>query len=205
MLRAYAGISGYNAPLQETEAARTDDYEPTYGELTFDGVNELVKRIGLRPSDQFIDIGCGIGKLVIQAALQSGAQCTGIELCRSRYDKAIRALHFCQTYHYIPNVRFIYADATTFSYNNATVVYMCSTCFSTNMILKIVEGLPLGCRVVLQTHPQEFKKVYDGENEGNGELAPQYSRVLEYSSFFNVPVTWTAEVPLYVYTVQSID
>jgi 2-polyprenyl-3-methyl-5-hydroxy-6-metoxy-1,4-benzoquinol methylase len=199
MLRAYAGLSGYDTTPDEEQSLKSDDCDPTYGELVFAGVTDMVKILGIRPSDHFVDIGSGVGKLVLQVAMQTGAHCTGVELCRSRFDQAVQAMNYCQTYNYTPHVRFVHANATLLKYETATIVYMCSTCFNPNMILRVVERLSPGCRVVLQTPPDAF------ESDDADEQRPQFSRVLEYSDSFEIPVTWAPKVPLYVYSVQLAD
>lgn len=188
LLRAYAGISGYSVTDTEIQRIKSKDCEPTYGELCFDGARHMMELLQIRPSDNFYDIGCGVGKLVLQTALTTGATCTGVELCKSRFDKAARALNYVRSKTYIPNVRLIKSDATQLNYSVATVVYMCSTCFETSMMEKIIRSLSPGCRVVLQTPPAGLKG---------------YPRIeqLELIQTIPVPVTWTGSVNLYVYRV----
>lgn len=50
-------------------------------------------RIGLSPSDNFLDMGSGVGRTVVQAALEFGCQKShGVELSSSRHERAQRAL-----------------------------------------------------------------------------------------------------------------
>ncbi|PVZ99478.1 hypothetical protein BB558_004496 [Smittium angustum] len=51
-----------------------------YGEVNPVLVNEFIKRCGLGPSDVFVDLGCGIGNVVIQVSMQAGCASYGIEI-----------------------------------------------------------------------------------------------------------------------------
>eukprot|EP01137_Pigoraptor_chileana_P019866 Opistho-2@6449 len=54
--------------------------EEVYGEFTFEMVNEVVREIALSPEDTFIDLGSGVGQVVLQVAAQVGcARAIGIE------------------------------------------------------------------------------------------------------------------------------
>ncbi|EGZ11491.1 hypothetical protein PHYSODRAFT_515885 [Phytophthora sojae] len=51
------------------------------GETTFAGVKSVVDHLRLTPADVFVDIGSGIGNVVVQVALEASAKvCVGIEV-----------------------------------------------------------------------------------------------------------------------------
>jgi hypothetical protein len=57
------------------------------------GFRALARRIGLSPSDNFLDLGSGVGRTVVQAALEFGCRTShGVELSPSRHERAQRAL-----------------------------------------------------------------------------------------------------------------
>jgi len=53
--------------------------ETTYGELLTPFVHKIFQQTGLNSSHVFIDLGSGVGNVVLQAALQTGAESWGIE------------------------------------------------------------------------------------------------------------------------------
>lgn len=53
--------------------------ETTYGELLTPFVHKFFAQTGLKSSHVFVDLGSGVGNVVLQAALQTGAESWGIE------------------------------------------------------------------------------------------------------------------------------
>lgn len=57
----------------------------TYGEILYEGVNKIFDHLNLKDK-KFLDIGSGIGKIVIQLSLKYPLLLShGIELCKERY------------------------------------------------------------------------------------------------------------------------
>ncbi|MBK7325646.1 MAG: class I SAM-dependent methyltransferase [Propionivibrio sp.] len=56
-------------------------------------INHILNKIQLRPGERLLDIGCGWGALVLQAARQYGARCVGITLSRQQFEEASRRVH----------------------------------------------------------------------------------------------------------------
>lgn len=52
----------------------------TYGELMPSLVSEIIRHTGLREDSLFLDLGCGVGNVVLQASLQTGCKSFGIEI-----------------------------------------------------------------------------------------------------------------------------
>jgi H3 lysine-79-specific histone-lysine N-methyltransferase len=52
----------------------------TYGELMPSLVAEIVRHTGLGENSLFLDLGCGVGNVVLQASLQTGCRSFGIEV-----------------------------------------------------------------------------------------------------------------------------
>lgn len=52
----------------------------TYGELLFKFVDEIVQKTGVRSNSLFLDLGSGVGNVVMQVALQTGCTAYGIEV-----------------------------------------------------------------------------------------------------------------------------
>ncbi|KAI5120226.1 hypothetical protein M0805_000040 [Coniferiporia weirii] len=51
-----------------------------YGELMPSFVSDIIEQTGLRPDSLLLDLGSGVGNVVLQAALQSGCKAFGVEL-----------------------------------------------------------------------------------------------------------------------------
>ncbi|KAI9503395.1 histone methylation protein DOT1-domain-containing protein [Coemansia spiralis] len=51
-----------------------------YGEILPTLVNELIERAGISSDSVFVDLGCGIGNVVLQVAAQTGCQASGVEI-----------------------------------------------------------------------------------------------------------------------------
>ena len=52
----------------------------TYGELMPSLVADIINRTGLHEDSLFLDLGCGVGNVVLQASLQTGCRSFGIEI-----------------------------------------------------------------------------------------------------------------------------
>ncbi|KAI5886254.1 S-adenosyl-L-methionine-dependent methyltransferase [Schizophyllum commune H4-8] len=56
------------------------DFEKMYGEFEPHFFQTILEEQKLGPQSTFVDLGCGIGNLLVQAAIQSGCSAFGIEL-----------------------------------------------------------------------------------------------------------------------------
>ena len=68
-----------------------------YGELLYPLVSEMFRETRLRPDQLFVDLGSGVGNVVLQAALEVGCESWGCEMMRNPCDMAdIQAEEFPQ-------------------------------------------------------------------------------------------------------------
>lgn len=150
----YREAHGYDDdPAGEARVAATGS-SATYGELMPAATDELVRYLGLGPADSFYDLGCGLGKVVLQVAMTAPvARCVGIELMSRRHRVAQRMLQQvsergllrareCQLRH---------ADFMRARIGDATVAYTCSTAFSSEFMQALaarLARLPAGLRWV---------------------------------------------------------
>ena len=58
----------------------------TYGELTINGIEELLKNLQINKDDVFIDVGSGYGKLVEIINQKVGCKTIGIEIDTEKYN-----------------------------------------------------------------------------------------------------------------------
>ena len=52
----------------------------TYGELMPSLVSDIVRQTGLGEDSLFLDLGCGVGNVVLQASLETGCKSFGVEI-----------------------------------------------------------------------------------------------------------------------------
>lgn len=151
---------------------------PTYGEITWDSAVTLLNDpdLNLQESDIFYDLGSGVGKLCIMAYLISPVtKSIGIELAECRFieaEKAKKSLKKSITASLKKKLRgkkiiFRKNNILTAPFEDATVIYMCSTCYEPMMkpLMERFAQLPNGVRIIslkaLPEHPdiQQIKEL----------------------------------------------
>jgi H3 lysine-79-specific histone-lysine N-methyltransferase len=96
-LPAHAWVRLYDEARDavDIDPAVLRDYEPhsgqTYGEAMPRVVQAMLAHLALTPRDLFVDLGSGIGNVVLQVATQTGARCLGVEM-RAELDDLARRL-----------------------------------------------------------------------------------------------------------------
>jgi len=114
----------------------------TYGELTPTGVSQLIATTRLSAGDRFVDLGSGVGKVVIQVAMQvPGVHCTGIELDSERHRQATRLLRAALAEGLVARrqVMLRHASMLEATLDRATVLFANSTCFPAPLLAKLAE------------------------------------------------------------------
>ena len=85
--RLYLNVYGAVISDEEEESIKKMGGDPTYGEITFDSVTTLLNSLQPTKEDVLYDLGCGVGKMVIQVCLNSCVKkSVGIELSSKRYN-----------------------------------------------------------------------------------------------------------------------
>ena len=72
----------YNSAVADPD--RLNDYEPfspeVYGETSFGLVEQMIRAVNVNANDMFVDLGSGVGQVVLQVAASTDAKlCRGIE------------------------------------------------------------------------------------------------------------------------------
>lgn len=137
--RAYRDEEGYELhgyELDEADEARVlaTNSSPTYGEIMPAATDRLIEHLRLRKDDVFYDLGSGVGKVVMQMALRAPIRrVVGLELVRSRHRIARRVLDHVRATGLLRarECELRCADFMRAPLGDATVVYTCSTAFST--------------------------------------------------------------------------
>ena len=187
--RLYKDIDGHiDLGQKEKEKIRIARSSAVYGEITPAAAEKLIEYINFKPKDVFYDLGSGVGKLIIQAALLGGPKkLVGIELSSSRHKMAQTVLKQAQEEKLLKakNVEFICGDILKRSLDEATVIYTCSTAFPGPFFNKVVNR-------IAQLKPGTLFISLD-------EAKP--NKRLEAVDVLRLDMTWKRRSPVYVYRV----
>jgi len=114
-----------------------------YGELHYYSVVKLLNYLHLTQDDHFLDVGSGLGKVVFQIFLTTDvSSVTGIEINTQRHFIACRVRKMMEqslpeAFNHHKKLRLINDDFLKSNFNNITVVYVCSTVFSFELLSNI--------------------------------------------------------------------
>lgn len=130
--RLYREIDGFSIPREDVRTVQRARSSATYGELMPTATVRLLEQLALTDRDVFYDLGAGVGKVVLLAALTTPvARAIGIELAPQRAARAQLALATARSQQ-LPGAErasLIETDMLAAPLADATVVYTCSTAF----------------------------------------------------------------------------
>ena len=118
---------------------------PTYGTITYEGVEIISKALCLTPNDVFYDLGSGIGSLCTQIFMNTPVKkVVGIEYLKDRHEEAVRIKQkiesvYPERFEQNRSIVFECADFTQCDWNTATVILACSTCYDKSVLERIVK------------------------------------------------------------------
>lgn len=146
--RVYRDIDGFLIPAADVRTVERSRGSATYGELMPTATVRLLAQLDLSRRDVLFDLGAGVGKLILLAAMITPVgRAYGIELSPSRVARGQQALRAARARR-IPGARraeLIQGDMLRCELDAATVIYTCSTAFSTVFMRRLVDrlaGLP---------------------------------------------------------------
>lgn len=194
---------------EERECITKTGGSPVYGEITFDSVNFLLTQLNLTKDDVFYDLGSGLGKFIYHVFLMTPVRtAVGIEFSQSRFDRARSVAGkmpklYKQTFKFENSMRNLFGKpalekiknkSCTFikgcmletDFSDATVMFTCSTCFGPEFMQK----LALKCATVDKLRIITLKQF-------------PYHEHIHYDTMYQLPMTWSKEVPVYMYTVDQ--
>jgi SAM-dependent methyltransferase len=140
----YREVDGFEIPRPDEKRVWASKGSPTYGEIMPTATLRLLDYLELGADDVFYDLGAGVGKVVMMAALATGvARAVGIELSRSRVAKARRVLERAEGRALVPfgRVELRNEDILKAALDDATAIYTCSTAFRLEFMLKVMTKL----------------------------------------------------------------
>ena len=174
----------------------------TYGTITPNGINTLIQHLHINSKDVFLDLGAGIGNVVVQFALNTPIKkAIGIEYVGSRYQQALQYLIKAKNIYgnKLKNKTIDFINTDIYKLNSigdATIVFTCSTCFPDNLMDKIVDlcsNSPNLKYFISQKQLSDTGAVSCPHNEG-------CSGNLKYIGSLIVECSWNKECEHHIYT-----
>jgi SAM-dependent methyltransferase len=183
----YRGLDGFPISPADERRVAISNGSATYGELLPTATLRLLEQLDLERRDQFVDLGAGIGKVVLLAAMTTAVGgALGVELSATRVAVARQALARARGARVrgAGRVRMLEADMLRCPLDEATVIYTCSTAFSSAFMRRLVRRLAklpkLRTLVSLQ------------------DLDP--NRTFELREVMRLDASWTRRTQVYVYS-----
>lgn len=145
---------------KKSKAQATATIAHTGGEMLYPSVNKLIHLMQIRDNDVVVDLGSGIGQVVLQFFLLTNAkEVIGIEIIPSQHDQALLALSQCKED--LPalftdrQATFLQGSFFDIPFTEASVIFLNSVCFTQEMLLKLAVLLNAmaNLRIVLSTRP----------------------------------------------------
>jgi SAM-dependent methyltransferase len=186
----YREVDGFEIPRPDEKRVWASKGSPTYGEIMPTASLQLVRYLDLGREDVFYDLGAGVGKVVMMAALATDvARAVGVELSRSRVAKARRVLERAEDRAVVvrDRVELRNEDILKTSLEDATVIYTCSTAFRLEFMLKIMT------KVARLPRPVTFVSTQ--------VLEPR--RAFRHVETLRLDMSWRRRSKVYVYRVEG--
>lgn len=201
--RSYENIDNVKGIEGNKESVIKAGGTPMHDELTYESAQKLFKNIlRIEAGDVFCDLGSGVGKLAMQAYLETPAKrVIGIELSQSRFELAEAAKKRMADalleapYNELWSKAWNNSDTKTLEFRNesmlsaaladANKIFVCTTCISSELMGEIVDfckKLPVGARMVT------LKKLQDCSN-------------LQLIKTHTLTSSWSQDVSAYEYVV----
>lgn len=140
--RIYREIDGYPISPEDERTVERTRSSATYGELMPTATVRLLEQLALTHRDVFYDLGAGVGKVVLLAAITTPvARAVGIELAPQRVVQGKLALAAAKPLPGARRAELIEADMLRCALDDATVVYTCSTAFSCAFMRRLLRRL----------------------------------------------------------------
>lgn len=187
MQAKYQDVYGYGIPTSETQMIESAGSSPTYGEITYEGLSKLLSDLKLSKKDIFYDLGSGNGKVIIQTAYETPVKkAVGIELSPTRFKQA-NEVKTKLPKDMANRVVFKEEDIVNSNISDATVIFMCSTCFPDSL---------------MNTLAKKFLKLRPGTTILSLKRLPTNDLIL-LEKEYHLPMTWSENTSVYRYRVKN--
>jgi len=142
-----AAVQRYVAQQQSITVQKREGRMPRCEPSPQTAIDAALRGLVLGPDDVLYDLGCGDGRVLLQAARMYGCRCVGIEKDR---ETATLARDKVKEAGWDHKVTIYCGDVTTCSLASATAAY----CYLDQTTLeKVTVRLPSNCRVASFSHP----------------------------------------------------
>jgi SAM-dependent methyltransferase len=182
----YRGLDAFEISRSDARAVKKSRGSDTYGELQPTATLRLLDYFELQRDDVFVDLGSGGGKVTLAAGLFTKVRrARGVELSHERHALACEARSRAVARRLLSRRKceFIHGDLRRTPLEDATVVYTCSTAFSTPFLMGIARRLARAPRL------RCFASFRDLDPHPRFELAET----------LRLDVSWRRRACLYVY------
>lgn len=186
MNRIYKDISGFKIPKNDEQIVRKSKGSPVYGEINHQSMNKLLSSLKVGPKDVLFDLGSGVGKVVLYAALFTKIKkAVGIELSKTRHQEALLALDNAKLWanDIRSRCQLVNANLMDVDLSSATIIYTCSTAFSLSFMKDIVK------RLALLKQPFRLVSLQDLPDDKHFHLVDK----------LNLDMSWIRNTPVYIY------
>lgn len=157
----YKEVSAQDTHSQsEIEVFKQTHICHTYGELLYPSLIKLLKTLDYTDEDVFLDLGSGMGKLVLAVFLRTSfKKVIGIEGSDTHHQQAVNIFNKVKSI--LPDIftkgtlELIQGNFLDFDFNQASIIYTCSTCFTQELLWMIGEKInqSLNVRQVMSLKP----------------------------------------------------
>lgn len=195
----YNGVSGFGIPQADETLIVQKGGAPTYGEILYESLKILLDDTpqNLKEDGVFYDFGSGVGKTCVQAYLDYPfKKVAGVELSHKRFtgsEKIKKELDKQGLIEKGRKLEFLNKDFAEIKPKDATVIYMCSTCYSADLMNSLIttfaNTLKKGTRVITL-------KPFDAPEKFGFALVKEY----------RLPMTWSKDIggsPVHVYEYRD--
>lgn len=138
-------ISQYNQSEREQFELAQVSY--IYGELLFPSLMKILKTLVLTEADNFLDLGSGMGNLVLGVYLRTRLkEVIGIEASPTLHAHGIKVLQkvfdaFPKLRESSRTLRLLQGNFLQYDFNRVSIIYTCSTCFTQELMWLIGEKM----------------------------------------------------------------
>ena len=186
----YRDVDGFEIPRADERKVARSRGSATYGELMPTATIRLLEQLELGDRDLFVDLGSGLGKVVMLAAMTTGVgRALGVELSPTRVALAEQVLALARREQLagVDRAAFVEGDMLRHPLDEATVIYTCSTAFS-DSFMKRLQG-----RLVTLPRLRKLVSLQDFDAHPAFELC----------EIHRLDASWKRRTKVYVYERRS--
>jgi hypothetical protein len=177
----------YNKDTNDSNLVRS-----TYGEVKYNSIESLIKELIITDQDVFYDLGSGTGKIVMQFFMNTPVKYAfGVEYFPERSYNAEIALKRLYKSHpeILDNNRIISYQIQNIKdihyLDNATIVFLCSTCYPVELLGYVYEKLKDSDKIRYIITHKEY---------------PDFARKLPNKKTIQLPCTWSNNLTWFIYS-----